>query len=280
MPSSPKRLNRKDRKAREIRKAIAVLFGLCLLAAAAGYFYFSARANMRPIDEATFCPTDAQGPSSITDILIDRTDPFSLTQQAAIRDRLNEIRDHSGRYDMLEIYSVEPTNEKLLKPEFSMCNPGRGDETSQWTGNPHMVEERWQALFADPLQHLFDSILDASTAQISPIMESMQSVIVTRLGSQELAAKKTPRRLIVISDMIQYVQDYSQYKPLEPFNQFKTTPYYQSVQSDMSGIQIEIWYIKRQKTLRVQTQKHLDFWREYIEAQGGTLDKVWQVPGT
>jgi hypothetical protein len=217
---------------------------------------------------------------SVTAILIDRTDPFSLTQQTAIRDHLNDVRDHTSRYGLLEIYSVEPTQEKLLKPLFSMCNPGRGEGMSQWTGNPHLMEERWQAIFATPLQHLFDTILENETAQISPIMESIQSIVVTRLGSQELASKKIPRRLIIISDLLQYIKGYSQYRPLASFEQFKTLPYYQSVSSDLSGISVEFWYVRRKKTLALQNEDHVNFWRDYISEQGGSVDKVWYVPGT
>ena len=49
-------------------------------------------------------------------------------QQAALRDRLNDVRDHTSKYDRIEIYTVEPTEEKLLKPIFAMCNPGKGED--------------------------------------------------------------------------------------------------------------------------------------------------------
>ena len=280
MQQDQRRPNRNVKRQAAVRKAIGLLVGLCLVAGIVGYFYISSSASSRPTDKATFCPTDALGPNSVTAILIDRTDTFNPTQQAAIRDRLNDIKDHSSQYDLLEIYSVEPIEQKLLKPEFSMCSPGRGEGLNQWTHNPHLIEERWKAFFAKPIQHLFDSILAGDTAQISPIMESIQSIVVTRLGTQELVTKKTPRRLIVISDLLQFSKDYSQYKPLANFKQFKTTPYYQNVRSDLSGIAVEFWYIRRQKTLNIQQDKHVNFWRDYITDQGGTIDKVWFVPGT
>lgn len=279
MQLAPRRPSRRDRKNTEVRKAIVVLIALSIIVAAIAYVYASARGNIRPIDEATFCPTDAKGPNSITAILIDRTDTFNPIQQAAIQDRLNEIKDNTSRYDLIEVYTIEPTQQALLHPVFAMCNPGKGEDVNQWTGNPHLVEERWQTLFADPLQHLFDSILGGGTAQISPIMESIQSIVVTSLGSQDLIAKKIPRRLIIISDLLQYVKGYSQYRPLTSFSQFKTTPYYQSVRSDLSGISVEVWYVRRRATLALQGEKHVDFWRDYIADQGGSFDKVWYVPG-
>jgi hypothetical protein len=280
MQPTQRRPSRRDKKQNQVRKAIGVLVALCLFTAVVGYFYLSARAEIRPIDETTFCPTDTKGPNSVTTILIDRTDTFNPTQEAAIRDRLNDVKDHTSRYDLLEIYTVESTQDKLLKPEFSMCNPGRGEDTNKWTGNPHLIEQRWEAFFADPLQHLFDSILQGATAQISPIMESIQSIVVTRLGTQEIVSKKIPRRLIIISDLLQYVKDYSQYQPLSSFKQFKTLPYYQNVRSDLSGISIEIWYVRRQSTLALQKDKHIEFWKNYLSDQGGSVDKVWLVPGT
>ncbi len=279
MQFDQRRPNRRDRKQTAVRKAVALLFGLSLIGAGVGYLYLSVRSEIRPIDEATFCPTDSKGPNSVTAILIDRTDTFNLTQQAAIRDRLNDVKDRSVKFDLLEIYSVDSTQEKLLKPEFSMCNPGRGEDTSKWTSNPHLIEERWQALFAKPLQHLFDSILGGGTAQISPIMESIQSIVVTKLGSQAVISKKVPRRLIVISDFIQYAKGFSQYQPLTNFKQFRTGSYYQGVRSDLTGIDIEFWYVRRQSTLALQQEKHLDFWHDYILDQGGSIDRTWFVPG-
>jgi len=276
-----RRPNRRDKQASQVRKAIAVLAFVCVVVAGIGYAYFAASKNIRPTDSLTFCPTDDKGPNSVTAILIDRTDPFNLTQQTAIRDRLNDVKDHMSRYDMVEIYSVEPTQTKLLKPEFSMCSPGRGEDASDWTSNRHLIEERWKNMFDAPLQNLFNSILSTETAQISPIMESIQSIAVTRLGSRKLASEKIPRRLIIVSDLIQYVKDYSQYyRNPRSFDQFRDTPYYQSVRADLSDINVEIWYVRRQKTLVFQGEKHVDFWRDYLSDQGASVDKVWYVPGT
>ena len=160
-----------------------------------------------------------------------------------------------------------------------MCNPGRGEDISQWTGNPHMVEERWKAMFSGPLQHLFESVLGGGTAAKSPIMEDIQSVTVTRLGTRELIDKKIPRKLIVVSDLLQFANGYSQYQPLESFARFKATPYYQGVRADMSGIDVEFWYVRRQSTLHLQGDRHIDFWRAYIGDQGGKVTNVWDVPG-
>ncbi|HEU0118406.1 MAG TPA: hypothetical protein VFR09_07205 [Alphaproteobacteria bacterium] len=279
MQNPQHRPNRRDRQSAQVKKAVGVLAILCVVVVAMAHFYLSAKSSSRPIDEKTFCPTDNKGMNTVA-ILIDRTDSFTLTQQAAIRDRLNQVKDDTGRYDLIEIYSVEPTQTQLLKPEFSMCNPGRGEEVNEWTGNPHMVEERWKTLFADPLQHIFDNSLSAENAAISPIMESIQSIVVTRLGTQSMISKKNTRKLIIVSDLLQYMGDYSQYKPLEPFAKFSKTPYYQNVRADLNGISFEIWYVRRQKTLNIQGQKHVDFWRDYISDQGGSVDKVWFVPGT
>jgi len=274
-----RRPSRKDKQTIQVRKAIAVLAAVFLVATGIGYAYLTMHKEARPTDATTFCPMDEKGPNSVTAILIDRTDSFNLTQQAAIRDRLNDVKEHMSRYDLVEVYAVEPTQEKLLQPVFSMCSPGRGEDTNDWIGNPHLIEERWQTLFDKPLQNLFDSVLSSETAQISPIMESIQSIAVTSLESQKYVSKKIPRRLIIISDLMQYTKDYSQYRPLTSFDHFRDTPYYQGVRSDLADIHIEIWYIRRQNTLARQGEKHVDFWRDYIADQGGNVDKVWYVPG-
>ena len=111
-------------------------------------------------------------------------------------------------------------------------------------------------------------------------MESIQSIVVTKLGSEQLVSQKIPRRLIIISDLLQYVPGYSQYHPIADFEHFKTLPYYQNVRADLSGISVEFWYVRRQKTLNLQSKKHQDFWQDYITDQGGSVDKIWFVPGT
>ena len=272
------RPSRKDKKSMQVRKAISLLAVLCVIVAGIGYIYFHLEMNVRPTDSVTFCPTDEKGPHSITAILIDLTDPFNITQQAALKDRLNDLKDHASKYDLLEVYSVEPTQTQLLQPKFSMCSPGRGEDTNDWIGNPRMIEERWQKLFDAPLQNMFGSISAGETAEISPIMESIQSVVVTKLGAQKV--KAIPKRLIIVSDLLQYVKDYSQYRTLDRFDKFRDSPYYQGVRADLSGIDVEIWYVRRKKTLPLQGEKHIDFWRDYIADQGGTVDKVWYVPGT
>jgi hypothetical protein len=275
-----RRPSRRDKKASQVRKAIFVLAGLCVAAVAIGYAYITMQASVRPTDPNTFCPTDSKGPNSVTAILIDRTDSFNPTQQGAIKDRLTDILNHTSKYDLIEIYSVEPTKSSLLKPEFSMCNPGRGEEVSSWTGNQKLVEDRFKTSFDAPLQNLFNQALSAKAADISPIMESIQSVAVTDVGAEKFKSKNIPRRLIVVSDLIQYVNGYSQYQPITPFTQFRKTPYYQNVRTDLSDIPIEFWYIRRERTLHLQGEKHIDFWRDYIADQGGTVEKVWYVPGT
>ena len=83
-----RRPNRHDKKTSQVRKAIFVLAGLFIAAVVVGYFYITMQAGIRPTDPNNFCPTDAKGPNSVTAILIDRTDSFNPTQQAAIHDRL------------------------------------------------------------------------------------------------------------------------------------------------------------------------------------------------
>ena len=144
MQSTQRRPNRQDKRQAATRKAIGVLLALCVIAGIVGYLYISASANIRPLDPVTFCPTDAKGPSSVTAILLDRTDTFNPTQQAAIRDRLNDVEDHASQYELIQVYTVEPTQEKLLKPIFSVCNPGRGEGMNKWTQNPQLMKERWQ----------------------------------------------------------------------------------------------------------------------------------------
>ena len=156
-----------------------------------------------------------------------------------------------------------------------MCSPGRGENVSDWTGNKHLVEERWKTSFDAPLQNLFNEALSAKEADVSPIMESIQSIAVTDVGAQKFKSKSIPRRLIVVSDLIQYVNVYSQYKPITPFAQFRKTPYYQNVRTDLSDIPIEFWYIRRERTLRCRANLCISISGAIISPIGAaSVDKV------
>ena len=94
------------------------------------------------------------------------------------------------------------------------------EDVSVLTSNPRLIKEKWDQRFSQPLEALFTKMLATPSADESPIFESIQSIAVTAFGS--LPDSTTTRKLIVVSDMLQNVPEYSQYKTAWEFRGFAT----------------------------------------------------------
>ena len=136
---------RKKRKRAQDRIGIALIVLVVLVIAGGGAAYFYLQQTRVALDETTLCPKD--GARTLTVVLVDRTDPLTAIQRAALRQRLEEIKDSLAQYSALKIYSVEPIRETLLRPVVDLCNPGRGEDIDPWFGNPRLVEKQWRERF-------------------------------------------------------------------------------------------------------------------------------------
>jgi hypothetical protein len=229
------------------------------------------------LNKETLCPTD--GPRELTVILIDRTDPLTTVQQADLRKRLDNLKNQTARYGGIALYTVAPIGNKLLQPEGQLiCNPGRGKDIDPKIGNPKLVEQKWHERFSAPLDQLFDKQAQPGQAAVSPLMESIQSVAIANL--QRFHGREFPRRLVIVSDMLQYMPSkLSQYKEIIPFQMFRESSYYRQVRTDLSGVEVEIVYVRRDTQRHVQGKAHIVFWQKYIADMGGILTRVISLQG-
>lgn len=225
-------------------------------------------------DEVTLCPRG--GPRGLTVILIDRTDPLTTVQREALRQEFKRIKKTLPVGTAIQVYSVGPIGDDLLTAESPIvCNPGRGEGTSKWTGNPLLLEKRWRERFAEPIERVFDQMLRPGSSPVSPILESVQSVAIKPLGS--LGAEVKYRRLVIVSDMLQNTEEFSQYQQIVPFVEFKRTEYYLRVRADLAQVDVEIIYLRREEGR--QGKDHIEFWQEYIADCGGRLVGVKALQG-
>ena len=229
------------------------------------------------LNEETLCPTD--GPHELTVILIDRTDPLTTVQRADLRKHLDNLKNQIVRYGGIALYTVAPIGNELLQPEGQLiCNPGRGKDIDPKIGNPRLIEQQWRERFSAPLDQLFDERLQPGQAAISPLMESIQSVAIAEL--QRFHGSELPRRLVIVSDMLQYMPSkFSQYKEIIPFEMFRESLYYRQIRTDLSGIEVEIIYVRRDTQRHVQGKLHIEFWQKYITDMGGILTHVISLQG-
>lgn len=239
------------------------------------WWHTEKQAALVRLDQTTLCPST--GPTAVTAVLIDRTDVLNPVQREAIRQALASVKNSVMTGELLQLYSVGPADESVREPLIELCNPGRGDEVSAFDAAPRLVEQRWRDGFEGPLQAIFRDVVETDGASRSPIMESMQSVSVTAFGPDD--RRVVPRRLVLVSDMLQHTDGASHYANFLPFDGFGDTPYYRRVRGDLRDVEVEIFYIWRTTNKTIQGKAHVQFWRDLISDQGGTLVHVDSIEG-
>ncbi|MBF5094111.1 hypothetical protein F1643_06040 [Azospirillum sp. INR13] len=220
-----------------------ILLAIALVAATTiGYFYWSAIQAHVPLNDQTLCPTS--GPTSITAVLIDRTDAFNPVQQAEIRKRLEHVKREVPKHGAIEVYVVAPVVKAVLSPEIKVCNPGNPKDASKWTDNQRMAERLWRARFADKVDQVFVSAVSPDEASSSPIMESIQSLAITAFSDHD--AHDREKRLIIVSDMLQHSGVASVYKGVPNFEQSRNAVAFRQLRSDLHGARVEVLLVRRE----------------------------------
>ncbi len=237
--------------------------------------YWTSAAHRQKLDKASGCPQS--GPHSITAILLDLTDPVSPVQKEALIKYLDDLTSTIPQYGELALFTIKPTSNELLHPVLEVCNPGRGSDVNMLTGNPALVEKRWQKNFYNKFNDALSRLLTSEPDATSPILECIQQIAVQLyLGNK---VQKIPKELIIISDMIQNTKGLSQYRRIESFQTFRTSSYYLKVRPQLSGVKVKIFYLRRTTASRIQGKRHIEFWNDYFTDAGGTLEEVISVEG-
>ena len=260
------------RKQTQDRRALILIAVIGVVAAGIVGAYFYVQQSHVPLDTVSLCPID--GPRELTAVLIDRTDPLNKVQSAALRVRLQKIKTEVPRYGEIQIYTVRPLETGLLRPELRICNPGRGADVNPAIGNPRLAERKWQESFASRLDALIAEMVASSEANVSPVMESVQSVALSAFSSNSLHGK--PKKLIIVSDMIQNTPGHSQYRGITSFQNYKTSKHYRHVRADLTNVSVEIIYILRDTKVRddkarLQGKRHIEFWQHFFADMGEPL---------
>lgn len=233
----------------------------------AGIYIFITIKNHKEFDETTMCPLE--GLESLTLIVIDRSEALKPAQQEMLRQHLIDIKESIPRFGSLEIYTVGQTDKVVLKSEIKICNPGRAQDVSQWTGNPKRIEKKWRTQFSQKLDEIFSRLIAANNDQSSPIMETIQSVAATSLTGSKM--KDIPVKLIIVSDFIQHTPQYSQYKTMEDFSKFKSHANFQKFHTDLNGAEVEMFYLLRDSGQKIQSPAHVKFWYDYFSEKNATV---------
>ncbi len=272
---SPRRRGRTTSTSNAIKFIISgVTIVACILAVVA--IGIISRRSMVPIDQTTLCRTD-QPPPSVLAILVDVTDELSALERTQVFNAIERIQQDLPTHGLLEVYMLGETPQVAATPRVSVCNPGRGADMNALYQNPKLAEQRWKHAFHEPVTAALAEVTQATDATQSPIMESIRSVAVALFGRPEFDA--ADRRLVVVSDLLQHSPLASHYRGVPDFEQFRSTSAFAAASAPLAGIRVDILYISRPGSARLQTREHIGFWEAYFAANGADLQSVKRIHG-
>jgi hypothetical protein len=268
------------RRRNNARGAGAAIGGIALifLAFAAlgilALFYFSVPAKPK-LDSASLCPVD--GPKGITVVLVDTSDDLPEPAQRQVlgllEDQISELPD----YHKLDIRVLDIAGSRS-RSLFSKCNPGDGTGLSEWTDNPRLARMRWLESFRQPAKDAVKSSLSSAKSKSSPLMGAIQDIAIDQFSSS--AAQKVEKKLIVISDMLEFTPLYSQYPSAGDlsYQRLKRSPAYLKFRTDLHDAHVKIEYVQ-QTQVTIDTVRHIEFWKEWITDDRGVFDGARRLQG-
>jgi hypothetical protein len=258
----------------------AVLGGIALISvalAATGalaFFYFTTPKSPAT-DNVSLCPLD--GPKGITVTLVDTSDDIFDTTRHEVLNVLHDQIKQLPEYYMLDIRVLDTVNARS-RSLFLKCNPGDGIGLSEWTRNPRLARLNWIDSFNKPANEAVNSSLASAKAKNSPIMGALQDIALDQFS--KAAVQRIPKTLIVISDMLEFTKDYSQYPSAGDlsYQRFMKSTAYLKYRTDLHGAVVNIEYVVRQLP-RIDSGKHILFWREWIVDNRGAFGHARRLQG-
>jgi len=272
-----RRQSRQRNGARGTGAAIGGIALIFLALAALGIlalFYFTVTPKPK-LDAASLCPIE--GPRGIAVVLVDTSDDLPEPAQRQVlgllEDQISELPD----YHKLDIRVLDIAGSRS-RSLFSKCNPGDGTGLSEWTDNPRMARMRWLESFRQPARDAVKNSLTSAKAKNSPIMGAIQDIAIDQFSSS--AAQKVEKKLIVISDMLEFTPLYSQYPSAGDlsYQRLKRSPAYLKFRTDLHDAHVRIEYVQ-QTQVTIDTVRHIEFWKEWITDNKGVFDGARRLQG-
>jgi len=253
---------------------IALIFLALAALGALALFYFSVTPKPR-LDTASLCPVD--GPQGITVVLVDTSDDLPQPAQREVLGMLEDQITALPAYYRLDVRVLDIAGGRS-RSLFSRCNPGDGTGLSEWTDNPRLARMRWLDDFRQPAKDAVKSSLSSPSSKSSPIMGAIQDIAIDQFSPS--AAQKVEKKLIVISDMLEFTPLYSQYPAAGDlsYQRFKRSPGYLKFRTDLHDAHVKIEYVQ-QTQVAIDSVKHIEFWKEWVADNRGVFDGARRLQG-
>lgn len=239
------------------------VFGVVLILAALGilagigYVYFME--SRTPGLTEDLCPAD--GPSEHLVILVDTTDPVTRTQLQLAHQRIDKEIQDVPVGTRLSFSTVNPDLHIRQSAFTSLCKPPSGDEVSEFSRNPRMVQEQYEKDFRKPVDDALARLLAVPEAPSSPIMESLQEFASSIPG---FTTTESPRKVVLMSDLIQHSAAFSFYRG-GSWRSFSDAEGPKRFGTAFINAEITILRIPRNVEMHAIVD---DFWVRYLSQQG------------
>ncbi len=250
-----------------------ILFVFLSVGGLGSFFYLKFSASNVVLDKATLCPVD--GPTEITAILLDVTDPISDTTALDLRNQFQSEVSSVQVGGLIQVYTLTE-NSGQLGLTFSGCNPGAGANSNSWTSNPRLAQERWEKGFQKPLAEVSIRMTDASSGKQSPIMAGIQKINLEAFSAPQY--KALPKRLIIASDMIEHTSTFSNYRDGVDYDKFEKSAARDQFRTSLSGVSVRLLDFQR-PGLKFDGLQLAEFWTKWIGANGGQMDGFVRLEG-
>ena len=196
-------------------------------------------------------------------ILLDLTDPLTPLQHKSIKSKL--------RKDILMLqegtrvtFGVVSTNPNESGKHFKQCKPQSPENASSLYQNPALIDARFRERFLEPMDQKLEDLLEQESAPSSPIMESIQSLVVDAFHD---LSDDTAKQIVIVSDLLQHSDVFSFYKG-HSWKDLQNSPHYVRMGSNLTGVEVSIIQLPRPSHSGLQNTNMYNFWSRYFNEQG------------
>ena len=246
-----------------------LVIGLCVVVVASAFGVAAwIRSSEIEVDPETLCPLDLAAPMHVV-FLIDKTDPLTERLVDELTVDLLGARRSLAAGERLSVFLIDDRVEETFAPLFSRCSPGRAEEANELYENPRMIQRAFDEAFGRPVDAALTELVRATTAPRSPIFEAVQQV-----GDWPPCRDAARRRLVLVSDLLQNVDELSLYGTPPPFSELMKQDYLQRMLPDLRGVEVSLHVVRRSTRSAKgagQASEREAFWQGYFAAAGARL---------
>jgi hypothetical protein len=254
--------------------AAIIILAALIAALVGGYGYLRLQASQTvKLDPETFCPAD--GPVSVTAVLLDLTDPVAKPTLTDIQNRFEALMAEIPEGGQLTVFALtEQTSE--IQEKVSVCNPGNGQNVDPLIANPRLAKQRWEEAYHRPLEAFVEGLSNQASASRSPIMAGIQQIALNLFQSPRYA--NMSKRLIVVSDMLEHTDAYSHYRDGASMTRYRASDAYDLFRVPLNGLDVQLLLIQRLNA-PVEQLDLAEFWAAWFQANQARNVNIVRLAG-